>query len=84
MSIQPRYQVSICRGEFRRVREIFREWKHEPLVYRRDQTPARPMRGTFNPSCSNTSPVKKRSDASPKSLPDEPAWIPAVHPFRFE
>lgn len=38
MSMQPRYQVNICRGDFRHVREIFREWKHEPLVYRRDQT----------------------------------------------
>lgn len=38
MSIHPRYEVNICRGDFRHVCESFREWKHEPLVYRRGQT----------------------------------------------
>lgn len=37
MSIQPHYQVNICRGDFRHVCESFREWKHEQFVYRRDQ-----------------------------------------------
>jgi hypothetical protein len=38
MSAQPHYQVNICKGDFQHVRECFREWKHEPLVYRRGET----------------------------------------------
>jgi hypothetical protein len=38
MSLHPRFQVNICRGDFRHVCESFREWKHEPLVYRRGET----------------------------------------------
>jgi hypothetical protein len=38
MSTQPHYQVNICKGDFQHVCECFRQWKHEPLVYRRNQT----------------------------------------------
>ncbi|QQC65837.1 hypothetical protein [Paraburkholderia ginsengisoli] len=31
------YQVNICGGDFTHVRECFRNWKSEPLVYRRHQ-----------------------------------------------
>jgi len=38
MSLNPRFQVNICRGDFRHVCESFREWKHDPLVYRPGET----------------------------------------------
>ena len=37
MNAIPRYEVNVCGGDFQHVRERFREWKNEPLIYRRDQ-----------------------------------------------
>ncbi|TCG05547.1 hypothetical protein BZM27_32870 [Paraburkholderia steynii] len=31
------YQVNVCGGDFQHVRECFRTWKDQPLVYRRDE-----------------------------------------------
>lgn len=31
------YHVNICGGDFAHVRECFRDWKTETLIYRRDQ-----------------------------------------------
>ncbi|HEX7933151.1 MAG TPA: hypothetical protein VF573_08765 [Paraburkholderia sp.] len=31
------YQANICGGDFSHVRECFRDWKSQTLVYRRDQ-----------------------------------------------
>ncbi len=33
-----RYQLNICGGDFKHVRECFRRWKDEPLVYSRNET----------------------------------------------
>ncbi|QBR03074.1 hypothetical protein [Paraburkholderia pallida] len=37
MKPEQRYQLNVCRGDLRHVRECFREWKGEPLVYRQNQ-----------------------------------------------
>jgi hypothetical protein len=37
MNATPRYEVNVCGGDFQHVRERFREWKNEPLIYRKDQ-----------------------------------------------
>ncbi|MEX3686865.1 hypothetical protein AB3X91_20220 [Paraburkholderia sp. BR14263] len=31
------YQVNVCGGDFGHVRECFRAWKREPLIYRTDR-----------------------------------------------
>ncbi|WP_322033814.1 hypothetical protein [Paraburkholderia sp. J76] len=37
MKSTPRYEVNVCGGDFQHVRECFREWKTETLIYRKDQ-----------------------------------------------
>ena len=37
MKSTQRYEVNVCGGDFRHVRECFREWKKEALIYRKDQ-----------------------------------------------
>jgi hypothetical protein len=37
MASQIHYQVNVCGGDFQHVRECFRAWKREPLVYRKDR-----------------------------------------------
>jgi hypothetical protein len=32
-----RYQVNVCGGDFQHVRDCFRAWKNEPLVYSKDR-----------------------------------------------
>ncbi|QGZ64909.1 hypothetical protein [Paraburkholderia acidisoli] len=36
MKSTTRYQVNVCGGDFHHVREVFHEWKNEPLIYRKD------------------------------------------------
>ncbi|WP_321913276.1 MULTISPECIES: hypothetical protein [unclassified Paraburkholderia] len=37
MKSTPRYEVNVCGGDFQHVRECFRAWKTETLIYRQDQ-----------------------------------------------
>jgi hypothetical protein len=34
MATRIHYQTNICGGDFKHVKECFREWKSQPLVYR--------------------------------------------------
>ncbi|KWE51354.1 hypothetical protein WL76_18020 [Burkholderia ubonensis] len=37
MAPRIRYQVNVCGGDFEHVRNCFRQWKKEPLAYRKDR-----------------------------------------------